>query len=241
MARRSPNRSVMATKPSMSLNMMVTVPSGRPSILNSSLVSTGSSATRSISRRPGGTSPAPDDRPPEGSTWRGRPPVCRLLTSARTPLLRTLTAPQNAKALTLITGDPGSGRTFFSLRSSFPPMMAMPPSSTSIPSGTMMSMAPITAMALMTASGPSTSALRRSSTQPPMTATALVFSRSRHRPLRREPPMIETVQRVSLRPLATSGMSGSTGTAALVTSRLSRPVRSPPKGWGRSARIGERS
>ena len=82
----------------------------------------------------------------------------------------------------LITGVPGSGVTSFT-RQSLPPMIATPDISTAIPSGTMISTPPMMAMAVMSTTGPSISACRRSSTHPPMTASAVTCSSGRQRPL----------------------------------------------------------
>ncbi len=72
-------------------------------------------------------------------------------------------------------GEPGTRGTSRNRRLR-PPMKEKPSSSTSNPSGTMILMPPQKATAVITTSGPSISARRRSMSQPPMTATALVLS-----------------------------------------------------------------
>jgi hypothetical protein len=73
----------------------------------------------------------------------------------------------------------GTSRSFRLL----PPINEKPAISTSNPSGTRMSIPPQKAKAVISTTGPSISALRRSSSQPPMTATALVLLPMRQRPL----------------------------------------------------------
>ena len=129
--------------------------------------------------------------------------------------LLTLMPAMTAYPFTTIRGEPGTKGTSRSERSR-PPMKEKPRSSTSNPSGTTMSMPPQKAKAVISTSGPSISALRRSMSQPPMTATAFVFPLMRQRPLVLWPLMTATCQRRSFLgvPVEGSGRRSPTGRAS---------------------------
>src|SRR5437763_9806903 len=221
----------------MSLNRMVTVPSGAVGSSSGASTGSGSSASGPVVWR------WADRRAPRASqraslrAWcdmarasaaTPRAPLTSpLSTRPRTfsfrPLLRTVTPPMIGKARTLTRGAPGVGATSRTLRS-LPPMMGTPVRSTSMPSGTTMSIPPMKATAGMTISGPSSWAWGRWRSPPPMNATALVWARGRQRPVRRDPLMMATVHPVAGR-RAVSGTGACTAGRSSITCCRSACVR----------------
>ena len=107
-------------------------------------------------------------------------------------------------------------------RSFRPPMIDIPRSSTSKPSGTVIFTSPQKARAEMVTSGPSISARRRSRSQAPMTATALVFPPMRQRPFVSCPLMTATCHRRPRRLLWPAARSTSADGSGVATTGRSR-------------------
>ena len=142
--------------------------------------------------------------------------------------LLTSMPPMMAKPRTTIRGDPGTRGTSRSFNSR-PPMNENPSSCTSNPSGTTMVMPPQKAKAVISISGPSSSARRKSRSQPPITATAFVFPLMRHRPLVLWPLMTATCQRPFLLGAGPPAASGSGRVAGATSGRSAMTATRSPR------------
>ena len=180
------------------------------------------SASRSIGPTPGVPTAVPGLPGNALTVPRTRSTIdCPISRPIRVGRLFTSIPPMMAKPRTRIRGDPGTRGTLRSFRSR-PPMKEKPSRSTSKPSGTMIWIPPQKATAVMTISGPSISAWRRSMSQPPITATAVVRPLSLQRPLAWDPLMTATNQRRERRRVASSAATARVGRSVMALAMSSR-------------------
>ncbi len=146
---------------------------------------------------------------------------CPISRPVRVGLLFTSIPPMTAKPRTRIRGDPGTRGTLRIFRSRLP-INERPTRSTSKPSGTTMWIPPQKASAVMTTSAPSISAWRRSMSQPPITATAVVRPLSLQRPLACDRLMTATTQRRARLRVPSSAATARTGRSLMAPAMSSR-------------------